>query len=201
MDAKIGWMLTAKASDEDLQCADQLTFTMEAIAGGYFPDEICVDEIGEAFDAENPADCQRVVRHLLDIASKGSIGRAVLGLRTVFDPRNAVLAPDSDVLELHPRLSQGLDAVAELKASGWARLTDMGQVKPWDHLTFKRPGSERRSCALVSHVENPGTDAEQIRFEIAHGGSSVIATSAYLSAASSFVDVFVLSAEPAGPTS
>ena len=160
MDGKIGLMLVAKASEEDLQCADQIVFTMEAIERGYLPDEMCVEEIGEPFDVENPADCQRVVRHLLSVASSGSIGRAVSGMRLLFDPRSGVLAPDSSVIELHPRLVQGLQAVQRPHVSEWVPLTAPGQIQPGDFLSFTVGG--KALCAKAKQVLFAGTDREEI---------------------------------------
>lgn len=153
-------MLAAKASEEDLQCADLIVYTMEAIERGHLPDEMCQEELGEAFDVENAAQCQSVVRHLLAVASKGSVGRAVMGMRLLFDPRSAVLAPDSDVLELHPRLVQALHDAEQAKASGWTALTAVGQVQPGDYLSFTIGG--KPLCVKAKEVLNAGTEREEI---------------------------------------
>ena len=153
-------MLAAKASEEDLQCADQIVYTLEAIERGHLPDEMCVLELGESFDIEKPADCQKVVRHLLEVASKGSIGRAVMGMRELFDPRNALLAPDSGVLELHPRLSQAMHDAEQAKTSGWTPLAAAGQVQPGDYLSFTVGG--KPLCVKAKEVLFAGTDKEEI---------------------------------------
>lgn len=160
MQGRIGLMLAAKASEEDLQCADQIAFTMEAIERGFLPDEICLEEVGEAFDVEDAAQCQRVVRHLLAVASKGSVGRAVMGMRQLFDPRSAVLAPDSDVLELHPRLVQALHDAEQAKVSGWTALAAPGQVQPGDYLSFTV--GRTPLCVKAKEILFPGTDREGI---------------------------------------
>lgn len=153
-------LLAARASEEDLKCADQIAYTMEAIERGHLPDEICQVEPGEAFNVEDPLQCQRVVRHLLDVVSKGSIGRAVMGMRQLFDPRSEVLAPDSDVLELHPRLVQALHDAQQAKASEWAVLSAPGQIQPGDLLSFTVSG--KPLCVKAKEVLFAGTDREEI---------------------------------------
>lgn len=160
MHVKIGFMLAAKACEDDLQCADQIVFTMEAIERGYLPDEMCVQEIGEPFSVEDSVQCQRVVRHLLDIASNGSIGRVVMGVRQLLDPRSEVVAPDTDILALHPRLAQALEHAQQARLSGWAPLAAPGQIKPGDHLSFTVSG--RPICAIAQEVLFPGTDREEV---------------------------------------
>ncbi|POA45528.1 hypothetical protein C1893_23010 [Pseudomonas sp. MPR-ANC1] len=153
-------LLAAKASEEDLKCADQIVYTMEAIERGHLPDEMCLVELGEAFNVEDPIQCQRVVRHLLDVVSKGSIGRAVLGMRQLFDPRSGVLAPDSDVLELHPRLVQALHGAQQEKANEWSVLAAPGQIKPGDFLSFTVGG--KPLCVKAKDVLFAGTDREEV---------------------------------------
>lgn len=153
-------MLAAKASEEDLKCADQIAFTMEAIERGFLPDELCVGELGEAFNVEDAAQCQLVMRHLLEVVSKGSIGRAVMGMRELFDPRNAVLAPDSDVLELHPRLAQALHDSQNVTAKEWTPLSAPGQIQPGDLLSFTVGG--KPLCAKAKEVLFAGTDREEV---------------------------------------
>ncbi|MBV4524392.1 hypothetical protein KVG88_30420 [Pseudomonas sp. SWRI74] len=189
MHGKIGLMLTAKASEDDLQCADQIVFTLEAIERGHLPDEMCTQEIGESFDVENAAQCQQVVRHLLDVASKGSIGRAVMGMRLLFDPRSAVLAPDSDVLELHPKLVQALQGAEQVKASGWVSLSAPGQIQPGDFLSFTVGGSP--VCATARQVLFAGTDREEIVYN--RQRNHYFITAMALDGSSSHKDVFVRS--------
>ncbi|MFJ3685553.1 hypothetical protein [Pseudomonas sp. NPDC090208] len=190
---KIGWMLVAKASEEDLRSVDQVVYTLEAIGYGRLPDELCVEEVGEAFDVEDRAQCQRVMRHLLAVTSTGSVGRAATGLHTVFDPRNEVLALDSDVLELHPRLVQALAAAEQLQASGWAPLTGPGQIQEGDFLSFTVGGTPMSVKARM--VLNAGTDREEVVYN--RHRNFYFVTSMAVDGTSTHKNVFVRSARPA----
>lgn len=190
--SKIGWMLVAKASEEDLRSVDHVVYALESIGAGRVPDELCVEEVGEAFDVEDPAQCQRVVRHLLDVTETGSIGRAATGLRTVFDPRNEVLAPDSDVLELHPRLVRSLACADQLQASGWAPLTGPGQIKEGDFVSFTV--GDVPMCVKACMVLEPGTEREEVVYN--RHRNFYFVTSMAVGGTSSHKRVFVRSAKP-----
>lgn len=99
-------MQVAKASEQDIECADQLVQFTEALHSGWLPDCLVPNpDFPEIFDVEDAAQCQRVLRRMLDVTGPGSAGRAILGLKVLFHPETELLA-DSDVLELHPRFAQ-----------------------------------------------------------------------------------------------
>lgn len=96
-------MQVAKANEQDIECADQLVHFTEALHSGWLPDSLVSNpDSPEMFDLEDPVQCQRVLRRLLDLTASGSACRAILGLKVLFHPDTEVLA-DSDVLQLHPR--------------------------------------------------------------------------------------------------
>ena len=55
---------------------------------------------------------QRLYERLEEINMKGSISRVIWGMHTVMQPENEVVDPDSNTLQLHPKI---LTALAERK--------------------------------------------------------------------------------------
>lgn len=99
-------MKMAKASQADLDAAIKITSAIEAIERGLMPNGLCGDdEDAELFDIDCFRDCQRVIRHLLDIAETGSLARVTWGMFILLDPENKLLDPAVDHLALHPDLS------------------------------------------------------------------------------------------------
>ncbi|MNF01024.1 hypothetical protein D3C80_1999510 [compost metagenome] len=47
-----------------------------------------------------------MLEKLIDIAQQGSMFRVTFGMEVVLDPRNELLDPNADTLELHPALRQ-----------------------------------------------------------------------------------------------
>lgn len=93
-------MKMAKASEADITMALDLVGAMDSIMRyGQLPDP--ADD--RRLDLDDPDDARLALRTLIGIANRGSLGRVVMGMVTLLDPRNAVVDPDSDVLELHPK--------------------------------------------------------------------------------------------------
>lgn len=59
--------------------------------------------ISESFARDDPAQCQRVLGFLLDLAATGSLFRVVAACSTLQNPRNGCIDPDTSLLALHPR--------------------------------------------------------------------------------------------------
>ena len=99
-------MKMAKASEADLEMAMELSQFVEELVDGYVPkqatDEDDTDDT-EWLDFDDREQLERVIKALTKIAKKGSIFRVTFGMAVVCDPRNELLDPDSDVLELHPK--------------------------------------------------------------------------------------------------
>lgn len=85
-------MKMAKASEADMDMASDLFIALDSIMRyGMLPE-------GERrLDLDDGDDARAALRELLRIASRGSLGRVVMGMATVLDPRNEVVDPDSDV--------------------------------------------------------------------------------------------------------
>lgn len=99
-------MKMAKASERDLEMAMELSHFVEELVDGYVPkqamDEDDTDEC-EWLDFDDREQLVRVIEALTTIAKKGSIFRVTFGMAVVCDPRNELLDPDADTLELHPK--------------------------------------------------------------------------------------------------
>ncbi|WP_426237504.1 hypothetical protein [Pseudomonas sp. TWP3-2] len=154
-------MRVAKASTEDIRCAMGVMSFLEALEFGILPDCLTSDpeaaELApEPFNVEDQAVCQKVLRKLLEINEGASLGRVVINVRALFSPHNQLLDFDSDVLKLHPRLAQGVQA----SAGGWRALSGPGQVQPGDHLSFTVGG--KPLCVKAREVLFAGTDREEV---------------------------------------
>ena len=91
-------MKMAKASQADMEMALDFVGALEDINRfGQLPRD------DRQLDLDDPDDARLALRTLLGIANRGSLGRVVMGMATMLDPRNEVVDPDSDVLELHPK--------------------------------------------------------------------------------------------------
>jgi hypothetical protein len=95
-------MKMARASETDLELAQQTARLIEEIEKGYMPQDIGDDD--EYFDIDDPEQCQAVMRHLLEINEPGSIGRVTFGMLALLDRNSTLLDPDADTLEPHPSI-------------------------------------------------------------------------------------------------
>lgn len=107
-------MKMAKASERDLEMAMELSQFVEELVDGYCPKQARYkddEDDMEWLDFDDKEQLVRVIEALTDIAKKGSIFRVTFGMAVVCDPRNEVLDPDSDVLEIHPKYrTEGIGA-------------------------------------------------------------------------------------------
>lgn len=101
-------MKMAKASKEDLDMAMDLCGAIDALTN-YWPTmpealSTCDDDAmgAEHFDRDDDKQCGKVLRHLLEIADRGSLMRVVFGAAVMLDPRNKLVDPNADTIEHHP---------------------------------------------------------------------------------------------------
>lgn len=95
-------MKMAKASEEDIEMTLELCRSLEDLEKGYLPAALSGDEeLPIWYDEDEDGD--RVVQHLLAILRKGSVFRVAFGMAVMLDPRNEVVDPDADCLEMHPK--------------------------------------------------------------------------------------------------
>ncbi|WP_264840966.1 hypothetical protein [Burkholderia cenocepacia] len=103
-------MKMARASKADLDAALDVSNIIEQLEQGYMPSTDESDEL-ERFDSDDREQCKRALSAILDAAEKGSLFRVTFGMTVVLDPRNELLDPAADTLELHPKLVAALDGV------------------------------------------------------------------------------------------
>ena len=101
-------MKMAKASKEDLIMAMDLCGAIDALTNNWptMPEALstCDDDAmgAEHFDRDDDKQCGKVLRHLLEIAERGSLRRVVFGAAVMLDPRNKLVDPEADTIEHHP---------------------------------------------------------------------------------------------------
>lgn len=104
-------MKMARASKADLDAALDVSNIIEQLENGYMPSTDESDEL-ERFDSDDREQCKRALAAILDAAEKGSLFRVTFGMTVVLDPRNELLDPAADTLELHPKLVAARDHAA-----------------------------------------------------------------------------------------
>lgn len=115
-------MKMAKASNEDLDMAMDLCGAIDALTNNWptMPEALstCDDDAmgAEHFDRDDDKQCGKVLRHLLEIAERGSLMRVVFGAAVMLDPRNKLVDPDADTIEHHP---ETLAAKQDTAALNW----------------------------------------------------------------------------------
>ncbi len=110
-------MKMAKASEADIECALALSRIIEDIERGDCPRAACEDEESEAIEWLDPDDASqmhRLIDAIKSTARQGSIFRVTFGMGVVCDPRNELLNPDADTLEVHPKYQKQADDLTRL---------------------------------------------------------------------------------------
>lgn len=98
-------MKMAKASQADIEMALDLSGFLESLDRGYMPNQLQDgDDDTIWFDFEDGELCRRAIMWISDTLARGSLSRVTLGMAVLCDPKNELLDPDSDVLDLHPKL-------------------------------------------------------------------------------------------------
>jgi hypothetical protein len=106
-------MRMARASTQDLEITNQIAGALDQLIDGYVPECASTSEDDfEWLDVDNAEQCQQVLLKLIDIAKGGSMMRATFGMAILLDPRNEILDPNSDCLDLHPKLRGLLNNLA-----------------------------------------------------------------------------------------
>ncbi len=125
-------MKVARADAKDLDAAMQLLGLLDTVSGGYYPSDTDNDEDGPLrFNSEDAAHLAQFWKRLDACinAAPGFQGRVIFGAVTLLDPRNKVIDPETDCLELHPTLKAALHDAERLEwlmrnvsAAEWERL-------------------------------------------------------------------------------
>lgn len=116
-------MKMAKATEVDLQMAKNLCTALDLLGQRFVPcmpeaiESLEGDGESERFDCDDDAQCGRALRHLLEVADRGSLSRVIWGMAVLLDPANKIVDPKADTLEHHPDI---VAALAAMKAAGAA---------------------------------------------------------------------------------
>jgi hypothetical protein len=113
-------MKMAKASEADLRMAMDLCSALDLLGQRFIPcmpeaiEQLGPDDEREPFDSDDDAQCGRAMRHLLEIAERGSLMRVVWGMAVLLDPANRMVDSDADTLERHPSHAAAVAALKNL---------------------------------------------------------------------------------------
>lgn len=94
-------MKMARAGEQDLKAALDVSRIIDHLDRGYMPGQQDDDGV-ELFDQEDADQCKHALAAILDAADQGSMFRVTFGMGVLLDPRNKLLDPAADTLELHP---------------------------------------------------------------------------------------------------
>lgn len=121
----------ARASERDMDCAIKLASAIDELDRGHMPDDPERSDLDqyEGFDRHESRDCVSALNRLLDIASQGSISRVVWGLCVLLNPKNKVVDPECDHIDLHPRIKKALELL-DAKEAEEAKQTSTVALSP-----------------------------------------------------------------------
>lgn len=94
----------AKASDQDIEAALELSNLMDAIGRGYYPASPGDHDAPLNFDSDDIEHLRHLYERIRAIADAGCLFRVVGGLAVLLSPQNGIVDPDADHIALHPRL-------------------------------------------------------------------------------------------------
>lgn len=101
----------ARATEADITTAARILAAVSTCSDGFLPGDMTGGE-SDIFDIEDPEDCQRVLRYLIEVEGTGSVVRFVVNAAALLDERNKIINTDSDTLKLHPRIEAALAIAA-----------------------------------------------------------------------------------------
>lgn len=108
-------MKMAKANEHDLTAALDISSAIESLHNGHLPDAMSNTDDIEYYDERKHA--AAVIEHLLKITENASLFRVSFGMTVLLDPRNELVDPDADTLEVHPKYQKALEQRDELLAA------------------------------------------------------------------------------------
>lgn len=101
-------MKMAKASKTDIDMALELISVLDDIEDGKFPYRFSNPELEsiEWLDPDDGPQMGNLLYQLKHHLNRGSIGRVIMGMAVVSDPKNECIDPDADCIEHHPKRQQ-----------------------------------------------------------------------------------------------
>lgn len=115
-------MKMAKATQADLDMANELAGILEALVNRSLPVEIAEAMGTDSFDIDDREHCREAMGLIMNTLRKASLFRVTFGMQVLLDPGNAIVDPDARTLEVHPkfecaarerdRFRTALDAIA-----------------------------------------------------------------------------------------
>lgn len=132
----------AKADQNDLNTAYRVMNLLDSMSRGHYPSI----EVGAPtfFDSENWEHLQFLHQQIIEIAeNSGGLSRVIGAAGILLNPKNNLIDPDDDCIELHP------DILAEVKDAERYRLLKRGQH--WS--TVNGAGDTLRGEALDQAID------------------------------------------------
>ena len=148
----------AKASKEDLDTVYRLMHLVDAIGDGYYPSN--EESAPTFFDSDDWEHLQLLFKQIVEIAeNSGGIHRVVGAASIILNPKNNLIDPEDDCIELSPEL-KAAQKVAELweyfqgfiRANGAGSITDL--VVQRDNLRAENQ-LLRNACKFIGGTDSP----------------------------------------------
>lgn len=102
----------AKATDADMDAAYDMANLLSELGKGYYPRRNGDDDAPTFFDSDDREHLEYLHQRILEIEDRGSLFRVVGGMSTLLHAPNQIVDPDSDCIELHPKLRRALKVSA-----------------------------------------------------------------------------------------
>jgi hypothetical protein len=138
----------AKATEADLDAALKITQIITDLEKRCMPSSE-EGEFAGHFDRNDPEQCMTALHAILNAAYKGNLFRVTFGMVVVIDPRNELVDPDADTLEVHPKVK------AALEAGEWQPI-DTAPKDGTEVLLMVERRAGMTGCSLVGHYMQGG---------------------------------------------
>ncbi|MDQ7981940.1 hypothetical protein QYH69_32470 [Paraburkholderia sp. SARCC-3016] len=143
-------MKMALASDEDMEVAYELCGLLDNLSRGYYPAKEEDADTPTFFDEDDTEHLQALHKRIEKIAeSSGAVHRVVGGFSCMRNPANELIDPTQDVVEFHPSIIAGREAVEKLAQ---IRATIAAYYEKQDDDTGRRAATQSTEVQLVNDL-------------------------------------------------
>jgi len=143
-------MKMALASAEDMEAAYELCGLLDSISRGYYPAADDDENTPTFFDEDDPDHLRVLYKRIAKIAeSSGSIHRVVGGFSCCRNPANELIDLTQDVVEFHPSIVAGREAVEKLAQ---IRASIAAYYEKQDDDTGRRAAADSTEVQLVDDL-------------------------------------------------